>query len=217
VLRYLSACANYLLFASVSFAHEVGDIVIVVRDSALTENGKVVGQVFAGIGLTIRAIDNELLQVQASKRGWLDCRSVISSKRRSLTSRSSSLLIPGMPLPNPWDASSYRGRGAARLIQKQYDLAIADCDTSIRLDPKNASVYATRAKAGPTKGITTGRLPTSIRPCRLIQIMERSTTVVAGRSPRITSSTRPSPPLVRPCDSSRRCHGLRLSRHSIGL
>jgi len=118
--------------------YQVGDIVVVVHDSKIKVQDKVIQEVRRGVGLKVQAVEGDWLWVSNKGAGWLNVRDV-ATPPDAIASFSEQIK------KNPRDTDAFVCRGLAWLNKQEVDIAIADFNEAIRLNHKNASAYGSRA------------------------------------------------------------------------
>jgi len=127
-----------------SFAFDVGDTVIVIRDGKLKIEGKDGDEVSTGLMLKVEAVNGNWLWVSNGHPGWLDAQ-FVATPDKALP------ILNEMIRQNPGNAGLYNGRASIWLEKKEYDFAISDSNETIRLAP-SAAAYLNRGRTRAYKG-----------------------------------------------------------------
>ena len=124
---------------------KVGDTIVVMQDTELKIDDRVVQKVYRGFHYPIRVIEGDRLLVGDRHLGWLERRCVVPLERA----------IPALTeliRQNPEDAGLHNARGLVRTATLEYDQALADFDKAVRLGP-SAPCYMNRGNVWMRKGI----------------------------------------------------------------
>ncbi|MBA4016362.1 MAG: hypothetical protein C0483_04165, partial [Pirellula sp.] len=121
--------------------YRAGDKVVVVADGKLLVDGRTeVDDVWPGLVLTVTDVNRGWLWLSNGKPGWLEVTKVIPLDRRAIDR------LTAMLRANPSSARLYNGRANVWSNLGELDIAIADLNEAIRLDP-SAPHYTCRGNA----------------------------------------------------------------------
>jgi tetratricopeptide (TPR) repeat protein len=118
----------------------VGDSVIVLRETPVKRGKQVLQTLPPGERLRVHDTQQDWLWVSVETTGWIARRNV---GQPTLAIAFFSELIE----ENPDDAEAYAARGNAKLAACQWDAAIEDYNTALRLDENNITALTSRALA----------------------------------------------------------------------
>jgi tetratricopeptide (TPR) repeat protein len=140
-----------MVCVSAAHAAEIGETVIVIKETTIKREGVEVEKVWLGQDLKIEAVNNDLIWVNSDHPGWINRQNVEGLDRAFE-------LFTELIAQNPNDARYINARGNTRLQIRQRDRTpivvrtpesdevTADFDTAIRMQP-NALFYRNRAKS----------------------------------------------------------------------
>lgn len=134
------------------FAQQTGERVVVTAAAAqLKAQSTVIGTVPKGVILTVKDVNGEWLWVvytsgKATSKGWIARRDVVTFDRAAG--------IIDAELQRAPQAELYNIRGTIRYEKGEYDLALADCNEALRLDPGRAHYWNNRGNIWRAKGDT---------------------------------------------------------------
>jgi len=170
-MRYSVSSLLIICISSVTFAHDVGDSVVVVADqkAELKAGDKVVGTVGRGSILRVDNVNGDWLWViSEGKKGWIHSRNVIESDKAIKFFTDAILENPNASMEHYlrarlWvekedfdkaiadishvirfaskHAPAYYNRGGHFLEKTEYDKALADFNEAIRIDPRSFGAY----------------------------------------------------------------------------
>lgn len=122
--------------ASACAQSSVGDTVVIVRDCEIKTANGAADKAYRGMCLKVTAIKGDSLRVSNGILGWIDSNDTISLDEA----------IPHFTaqIKSGPTAAIYEARGMVWHGKKQYDKAISDCSTAIRLSPATAGYYGSR-------------------------------------------------------------------------
>lgn len=118
-------------------AYHAGDFVVVVRQSDLKVENKVVDSVEPGVLMGVDQVDGDWLWVTKQKAGWLNSTHVIPAEKSVDYFTTAIRRTPG-------DARLFARRGVARALNKDFPAALKDYHEAIRLRPSEAVYYGDR-------------------------------------------------------------------------
>jgi tetratricopeptide (TPR) repeat protein len=125
--------------------YRVGDRVVCIADAELTVGSTAVDDVWPGLDLTVTDVNGKWPCVSNGHPGWLDQRHVIPLGRAAIDR------LTRMLQANP-SARLYSGRALVWRALGELDIAIADYNEAIRLDPSTAAYYNNRGRTWGDKG-----------------------------------------------------------------
>jgi tetratricopeptide (TPR) repeat protein len=147
-MRYSVSSLLIICISSVTFAHDVGDSVVVVADqkAELKAGDKVVGTVGRGSILRVDNVNGDWLWViSEGKKGWIHSRNVIESDKAIK-------FFTDAILENPNASMEHYLRARLWVEKEDFDKAITDYSIAIRLDPSNLNAYFSRSYTWGEKG-----------------------------------------------------------------
>lgn len=124
--------------AGQSTAFEVGERVVVIRNTSLVSSSPVFERAVVGEVYTIHGQDGERLVVRKPDR-WLKHSSVVGLP-------AAVAYWSEMISKNPKDSNAIRARAKVRAYQKDFAAAIDDADHGVELDPRSVESYVTRGE-----------------------------------------------------------------------
>src|SRR5579872_3525146 len=110
---------------------KIGDTVVVIHDTNIKVRDEIVQEVPRGVGLKVQDIRGDWLWVANEAAGWVHQRDVA-------TPTEAIKIFTAQIKKDEYDSDAYIRRGLAFFDEQEVDLAIADLNEAIRLDPKNA-------------------------------------------------------------------------------
>lgn len=131
MIRMAIAFTVCLFLEAAAFGFDVGETVIVIRETEVRVENRAVDRLSLGMELQIGAIHGNWLWVSRGHPGWVDSQHVVGLGQAIP-------VLTEMIRQRPDQASLYNGRGLVWHAQKSYDRAIADFDEAIRLSPQAA-------------------------------------------------------------------------------
>jgi tetratricopeptide (TPR) repeat protein len=134
-----------LLSHAAAQTYQPGDQVVVIADANLTVENKSVAKVWPGLTVKVTAVNGNWLWVANTKPGWLDQRHVIPLSRAAIDRLTDMIRV------KPDSNSLYSGRAIVWFSLGELDIAIADLNEAIRLNP-SAPYYLNRGRVWNAKG-----------------------------------------------------------------
>jgi tetratricopeptide (TPR) repeat protein len=144
------AATILVLGVQVSFGQQIGDRVVVTVESAqLRANTSSTGTVPKGVTLTVADVNGSWYWVvyangKTTSKGWIANRDVIPFEK--------ALDFINGELQRQPQAELFNIRGTIRYEKGEYDLALADCNEALKLDPRPAHVWNNRGNIWRAKG-----------------------------------------------------------------
>ena len=126
--------------SQISSAQEIGETIVVLRETKMKRGQEVVQTLQAGEFLRVEDLDSTWLWVSAKHTGWI-ARPDVSLPKQAVEFFSKRIA------DSAEDAAAYVARGNAKLAGREMDAAIADYDEALRLDPKKIDALTNRANA----------------------------------------------------------------------
>lgn len=142
--------AFFVLGVGTTFGQQAGDRVVVTAESAqLRANTNSTGSVPKGVTLTVEDVNGSWCWIvysngKTTSKGWIASRDVIPFAK--------ALDFINGELQRQPTAELYNIRGTIRHERGEHDLALADCNEAIRLDPRPAHVWNNRGNIWRAKG-----------------------------------------------------------------
>jgi tetratricopeptide (TPR) repeat protein len=125
---------------SAASGQEVGDSVVVLRETPVKRGKQVLQTLPPGERVRVHDVQQEWLWVSVETTGWI-------ARRNVATPDMAVAFFTERIQEAPQDADLLAARGNAKLAGRQFDAAIEDYNTALRVDPKNVSALANRAVA----------------------------------------------------------------------
>jgi tetratricopeptide (TPR) repeat protein len=123
-----------------SLAQEVGDPVVVLRDTPIKRDKEILQTLHAGELLRVEAVDGDWLWVSSEQTGW-------AAGRNLATPKEAIDFFSELIAENEDDVDALVARGNARLADRQSNEAIADFEEALGVDPKHVAALVGRAHA----------------------------------------------------------------------
>ena len=139
--RVLLATVLWMFSTVLAAAYEIGDVVVVIRESEIKVGTKVTDQVYPGFGTEVEAVQGDFLWVNFGNAGWIHKNNVVPLK-------DAVAYFTRQIRTNP-SAELYQARASVWLRQEMYDNALADINEAramIDLLQKNEYIKAPDVK-----------------------------------------------------------------------
>jgi tetratricopeptide (TPR) repeat protein len=128
------------IMSQISQAQEIGDTIVVLRETKMKRGQDVVQTLRAGEFFRVEDVDSTWLWVSAKNTGWI-AKPDVSTPKHAVAYFSKRIEEVSD------DVGACVARGNARLASRQIEEAIADYDEALRLDPKMIEALVSRANA----------------------------------------------------------------------
>jgi len=129
-----------ILGSGAALGQEVGDSVVVLRETPVKRGKQVLQTLSPGERVRVHDVQQEWLWVSVETTGWI-------ARRNVATPEMATAFFTERIQQAPQDADLLTARGNARLAAREFDAAIEDYNTALRLDPKNVNALVNRAVA----------------------------------------------------------------------
>jgi tetratricopeptide (TPR) repeat protein len=128
------------LGSGAAMAQEVGDSVVVLRESPVKRGKQVLQTLPPGERVRVHDVQQEWLWISVETTGWI-------AKRNVGTPKQAIEFFTERIQEAPQDADAHAARGNAKLAARQFDAAIEDYNTALKVDPANVTALVNRAVA----------------------------------------------------------------------
>lgn len=126
--------------SNAALAQGVGDSVVVLRETPVKRGKQVLQTLPPGERLRVHDVQQDWLWVSVETTGWI-------ARRNAGTPELAIAFFTERIQEAPQDAEAHAARGNAKLAARQFDAAIEDYNTALRLDPENITAFTNRAVA----------------------------------------------------------------------
>jgi tetratricopeptide (TPR) repeat protein len=128
------------LGSGATFAQEVGDSVVILRETPVKRGKDVLQKLPPGERVRVHDVQPEWLWVSVETTGWI-------AKKNVGTPEQAIEFFSERIREAPKDAEAHAARGNAKLAARQFDAAIEDYNAALKADPANITALTNRAVA----------------------------------------------------------------------